>query len=90
MKDVSGWGWANKGSVDPRPAPTERESKLTARLRRISTPDLATWVDASLSKIGLLVEEAQKPGQAAMFEHAEEEADALLQAIRELAARDVV
>lgn len=89
MKVVTGWGWANKGA-EPRPAATEQESKLTARLRRISTPDLATWVDASLSKIGLLVEEAQKPGQRAMYEHAEQEAAALLQAIRELAARGVV
>lgn len=88
---MSAQGWARKISKE-RSVPVRREvdSRLSSRMRMLSRDELTLAIDNSLSKIGKLVQDGQRPGMGALLMDAEKESAALTQALQELSQRGEV
>lgn len=86
---MSAWGWAQKETPKRQQGPLN--AVALARLRMLDTATLSIWIDNSLVKIGQQVSASQRAVErneaAILLAEAEEEAAALVQALRELAAR---
>lgn len=80
--------WERKTTVRPRQAPMDPlVGRALERMRTMPTATLIEWIDNSLAKIGKLVADSQREGMAALLPDAQREAQALVQALGELAAR---
>lgn len=83
------WGWAAKEMPTRKAGPLD--AVALARLRMLDTATLSVWIDNSLVKIGQQVSASQRAVEsseaAILLAEAEEEAAALVQALRELQSR---